>query len=201
MKATRLILFVLGLLSFGAQVVRHVYVRWFEPTHSVLEKYEAPVRGDIRNSRSLSDLESRYAVELKKAGGHPTSRDTVLSEEGAPGTARPAVTQLREAIEEWEAHEKEIRELRFFYFAGFVVLLAAWLLNGRFPWSALSLTILGFCDMLWATSPSWRSGPAAEFQRLLENKIVFSLLAIVLLLLFRWRGPLDTTPNGQNTAA
>ncbi len=74
MKATRLILFVLGLLSFGAQVVRHVYVRWFEPTHSVLEKYEAPVRGDIRNSRSLSDLESRYAVELKKTGGHPPSR-------------------------------------------------------------------------------------------------------------------------------
>src|SRR5258708_13900149 len=116
MKATRLILFVLGLLSFGAQVVRHVYVRWFEPTHSVLEKYEAPVRGDIRNSRSLSDLESRYAVELKKAGGHPPSRDTVLSEDVAPGTARPALTQLPKAIEEWEAHEKELGPRGFFYY-------------------------------------------------------------------------------------
>jgi hypothetical protein len=201
MKATRLALFVLGLLCFGAQVVRHIYVRWFEPTHSVLEKYEAHVRGDIRNSRSLAELESRYAVELKKSGGHPPGPAAAISDETAPGTARSAVAQLREAIEEWETHEKEIREMRFFYFTGFIALLVAWLISRRFPWAALSLTILGFSDILWATSPSWRSGPAAEFQRLLENKVVFSLLAIAFLLLFRWRGPLETAPTGQRSAA
>jgi hypothetical protein len=108
MKATRLVLFVLGLLCFGAQVVRHVYVRWFEPTHSVLDKYAAPVQADIRNAPSLSDLESRYAEELKKTGGQPTRRAEmpVLGEEGAPGTARPAVVQLREAIEQWDTRGK-----------------------------------------------------------------------------------------------
>jgi len=202
MKPTRIVLFVIGLLCFGAQAVRHVYVRWFEPKHSILEKYEAPVRGDIRNAQTLGELESRYAEELKKSGGQPPRREMpVISEEGAPGTARPAVVQLREAIEEWETHEKEIRELRFFYFAGFLALAAAWSLKARLPWSALSLTILGFSDMLWATSPSWRSGPAAEFQRLLENKLLFSLVAIALLVLFRWRGPLCTTDGVQGKAA
>ena len=203
MKALRLIFFVVGLLSFGAQVVRHVYVRWFEPTHSVLEKYEAPVRGDIRKAQSLADLEARYAEELKKSGGQPPRRAEVpsLSEEGALGTARPPVVQLREAIEEWEAHEKEVRELRFFYFAGFLSLVLAWVLEARFPWSALSLTILGFSDMLWATSPSWRSGPASEFHRLLDNKLFFSLIAIALILIFRWRGPLATPSIAPRAAA
>jgi hypothetical protein len=98
-------------------------------------------------------------------------------------------------------HEREIREVRFFYFAGFISLVLAWLLCQRLPWASLSLAILGFSDMLWATSPSWRSGPAAEFQRLLENKLAFSLVAIALLVLSRWRGPLNTSPSGPTAAA
>ena len=202
MKATRLVLFVLALLCFGAQLIRHVYIRWFEPANSILEKYEAPVRGDIRNAHSLSELESRYAEELKKTGGKlPRQEPSASSEESAPGVTRPAVFQLREAIEQWEMHEKEIRELRFFYLAGFLCLVIAWFINASSPWSAISLTILGFSDMLWATCPSWRGGSATEFQRLLENKVFFSVIAILLLMLFRWRGSLATPPPEPGAAA
>jgi hypothetical protein len=94
---------------------------------------------------------------------------------------------LREAIREWEEKTKELYSLRFYCLVGFCLLLSgAWLFRYRNKWLGLSLEIAAFSEFVYWTSPTLLGASVREFDRLLGNKLLFSLLSLVLLGLIAW---------------
>lgn len=180
MGALQKTLFIIALLTLLTQTVRHLYVRWIEPTSSALDRYEPPVKEEIKRASSLDELVKQYDEARKKA---PEAE----SKAAAPMTTfgQQSETEiLKTAIREWEARTKEIFELRFFYVCGLVLLLFGLLCyRQQYLWLGLTLITTGIAEMIWWTSPSFRWGGASgEFDKLLTNKITFSLISIILLL-------------------
>jgi hypothetical protein len=49
------------------------------------------------------------------------------------------------------------------------------------PWLGLALVVPGVAEMIWWTSPNFRfMGTMPEFERLLNNKLIFTNLALAL---------------------
>ena len=173
MGALQKTLFTIALLALLTQTVRHLYVRWVEPTSSVLDKYESPLKEEFKNANSLDDLVKQYDEARKKTPG--AESQAVLSE----------TESLREAIRGWEYSTKEIFGLRFFWGCGLVLLLLGLLwYKQQYLWLGLTLITTGIAEMIWWTSPAFRwGGNSREFDKLLTNKIAFSLMSIVLLII------------------
>ena len=197
MRALRLTVFILVFLCLAAELMRHTYIRWVKNHVSVLDKYDT-VASEIKEATSLTALEKRYAEELEKEKAAKQSEPAVLG--GRSGLAgefqavnpESPVFKLRQAITDWEQRENQIRELRYFWVGGLVCLLLALVCHWRgLQWLSITLQIAGFAEMTWWTSPSLGlSGAAEEFTRLLNNKIVFTALALVMLLIFWFTGVL-----------
>jgi hypothetical protein len=60
MKTLQKILAIIAILILVTQIVRHVYLRWLQPRQSVLDKYEQPLKDDIKSAQSLGDLVRKY---------------------------------------------------------------------------------------------------------------------------------------------
>jgi hypothetical protein len=64
------------------------------------------------------------------------------------------------------------------------LLLGLLLYKQQYLWLGLTVIITGISEMIWWTSPSFRwGGGSIEFDKLLTNKIAFSLTSIILLLI------------------
>ncbi len=208
MRATKILIFVLTMLAGTAQLARHVYVHWVEHRESVLHRYEQDLDTRIRGAESLESLERRYAIEIKRAR-QEASATTVQRRKENPdydpeyaANADPKVAKLREAITDWERKSNEIRELRYFWFVGFLALLAgAWAFRRGSEWPGVALYVLAFSEMIWWTSPSFAGGPEQEFARLLDQKILFTVLALGLLLAaWRWGSLSPRATRGEKAA-
>jgi hypothetical protein len=182
---------MIAFLILASQTVRHAYLRWIEPRASVLDKYDRPLKGEITSATSLDELLRRYdpvhsQVEaarqaLSKEGKKPGGEDEKDLE---PYKSERA---LREAITEWEEKSREIHEIRFFWLVGFgffgVGLLAYKKLS---RWFGLTLLIAAFAEFIYWTSPTFLGANTREFDRLLANKLAFSLMSLVLLMTVIW---------------
>ena len=188
MKALQKTLFILALLALLPQTVRHLYVRWLEPTNSALDKYEPPVKEGIKKAGSLEELVIQYdearkkADEARKKTSEAESRDVDSMTIYLPDQETEI---LKTAIQEWETKSKEIFEMRVFWSCGLVLLLLGLLCyRQQYLWLGLTLITTGLSEMIWWTSPSFRwGGGSREFDKLLTNKIFFSLASIILLLI------------------
>jgi len=189
MEALQKTLFIIALLTLLPQTVRHLYVRWIEPTVSVLDKYEPPVKEGIKKAGSLDELVKQYDEARKKADEARKKASETEGRDADPMTSyRPADSEteiLKTAIQEWETSAKVIFELRFFWVCGLVLLILGLLCyQQQYLWSGLTLITTGLSEMIWWTSPSFRwGGGSREFDKLLTNKIAFSLASIILLLI------------------
>lgn len=198
MKALRIVVFVLAMLVLTTQAVRHIYVRFIEPRTSVLDKYdETETQKAIKSAESLDELLTQYDPARKqadylkkqlKALEENKTRDEIevirekFREEHKEEYKRES--DLKDAIQGWEEKSKEILELRVFWAFGFGLLLVGTLLHTRgLGWLGMSLVIPGIIEMIWWTCPSFRFvGSPLEFDRLLVNKLVFTLVTIAILI-------------------
>lgn len=182
MRALQKTLFIISLIILLTQTVRHLYVRWVEPTRSALDKYESPVKDDIKKANSLDELVKQYEEARKKTPEpefqfvDPTNNSRKISD---------TEHHLWSAIKEWEGRTREIFELRFFWSCGLLLLvLGLMCYKQKYPWLGLAIITAGIAEMIWWTCPSFRWNEASrEFDKLLTNKIVFSVMSIVLLLI------------------
>jgi hypothetical protein len=196
MKALQTTLFVVTALILSTQAVRHIYVRCLEPTGSVLDRYEPTVTADIKKATSLDELVKLYDEAHNKVKAADEESKDPANVSASKSEDEPYVSALKsekepyksesllkEAIHDWESKTKEVFELRYFWFSGVAFLIIGFLCYRKdLPWLGLTLLIAGFSEMIWATSPSFRGTPQSEFDRLLTNKIIFSLISLVLLL-------------------
>jgi hypothetical protein len=181
MRKLQITLFILGFAALGSQTLRHIYVKWLEPRTSVLEKYQEKVEADISKSKSLQELLALYdqahkdVQEFEKA--HPV----------APGEYRSSVKEpynteakLQRAIQDVEERRKQIREVVFFFIAGTALALVGLFAFRRNAWMGMALIILGFAEIIWWTSPSFRNfGAQVEFERLLTIKLLLSVVSLI----------------------
>ena len=90
----------------------------------MLFQYEPLEKSEIRDAKSLAELESRYAKELERAKLDATKEPPPVRADGEipkkPRDPEEAarydlkVMELSQAIHEWERLENEVAELKFF---------------------------------------------------------------------------------------
>src|SRR5262249_12279979 len=189
---------ILAFLALLSQTVRHTYMLWFESRESVLDKYEKPRKGEIEAAKSLDELLQRYEPIRKQVDQLREERAKAGSttDEGTLGKTPPledtqiepfkSEHELRQAINEWEEKANEIHELRFFWTVGLVFLILGMVIYRKLNrWLGLTLIIAGLSEFIYWTSPTFFGG-THEFDRLLWNKLLLTLLSLVLLLLVMW---------------
>jgi hypothetical protein len=186
MKALQRTLAILACLFLVIQAVRHAYVLWLEPRNSVLDKYDRPLRDEIAAARSVDELLARYdpvRKEVDRVKADRRAADPRASFEELQDTEPfKSEASLREAIQSWEERAKEIHSLRFYWLVGLILVLvgaASYLrLNA---WVGMTLLIAGFSELIYWTSPTFLGAVTKEFDRLVVNKLVLSLVALALL--------------------
>jgi len=185
-------LFVLLLLVLATQSFRHVYVKWIEPTGSVLDEFRPSVEEDIAASKDLDELRALYAkahARVKPYEEGRSLREIQLARETNQDVYLEE-TRLRQAIERVEAQGRSLAQLWFYWGCGLLSILLGLLAYARLnAWVGMVGLITGFTEMAVWTSPLWRSGgPQGEFERLLTTKLILSFASMALLLaLWRWR--------------
>lgn len=187
MNALQKTLAILAFVILVSQTIRHAYLLWLYPRTSVLDKYDRPLKNEITNAGSLDELLRRYDPVRKQAD---EAKQQMEKEGKAPGFVEnhelepfKSETALREAISEWEGRAKEIREIRFYWAIG----LAFFVLGAIFyrkisRWGGISFLIAAFVEFIYWTSPTFFGINTREFDRLLVNKLVLSVVSFVLLL-------------------
>jgi hypothetical protein len=183
---------IIALLVLGTQTVRHAYLLWLEPRKSVLDKYDRPLEDEISSAASLDELLRRYEP-ARKAADQARQERLKEAKEGKSDhfddQAEPFKSEraLHDAIIDWEGKNKEIGELRFFWFTGFVFLVIGLLSYIRLNrWLGVTLLIGAFSEFIYWTSPTFFGGHTQEFERLLVNKLAFSVVSLVLLVGVIW---------------
>lgn len=186
MRGLQTTMFVLLFLVVSTQTLRHVYVKWVDPTGSVLDEFREPVEADIVASQDLDELKRRYAKAheaLKAYEKDRPLRDIQLARETGRDVYREQ-QELREAIERLEDQERQLFQLRFYWGCGLLGVLLGLLAYVRLnPWVGVAGLLAGFVEMAVWTSPLWRSwGPQHRFDALLMSKLVLSAVTLALLL-------------------
>lgn len=185
MKALQVVLVafgMFGLVQVTAQSFRHAYILWIEPRNSALVEQ---VGQDIRAARTLEELVARYKEANQKIEEweRSKSQDEVSRADRSREPYR-SQSMLRGAIEAWESQQRQMSQLHFYWWCGFVTLIAgvaSYLWVQR--WLGTSFLIAGFGEMIWWTSPTFRILSAeSEFVQLLGWKLIYSVATLLLLL-------------------
>lgn len=186
MKALQRTLGMLASLYLVVQTVRHVYVLWLEPRSSVLDKYDQPLKDEIAAAASVDELLRRYdpvrkeadRIKAEQRAADPKARFED-EQEAEPFKSEKA---LRDAISSWEERAKEVHALRFYWSVGLLLAGLGVASYKRFNrWLGVTLLTVGFAEVIYWTSPSFLGTATREFDRLLLNKLVLSVLSLVLL--------------------
>jgi hypothetical protein len=159
-----------------------------EPRGSVLDRFDSKTDQDISSAKSLDELVGLYATAHQKVLDFEKANPPKGDEPDYQRTQQEpyrSENKVRETIKDWEEKSKEMFELHRFWLAGLCAFALAILIARRDRWIAISLLIVAFSEMIYATCPTIR-GPQPEFDRLLVQKIIFSLLSLVALL-WTWR--------------
>jgi hypothetical protein len=184
-KALQVVLIVFGtygLIQVTVQSFRHAYILWVEPRQSVLTE---DVGQRIQAARTLDELVARFRDAKRKVEEWERNKSAEeLSRADRSREPYQSERMLRGAIEAWEGQHRQISQLHFYWWCGFVALIAGIATYLRVQrWVGASFLIAGFGEMIWWTSPTFRILSAeSEFDQLLRWKLIYSLATLVLLL-------------------
>jgi hypothetical protein len=189
----RIFLAIVGLLlllALGSQAIRHGFWRWTAAHRSALEPFAETTEQRIAESRSIDELVELYAAAHQKVQQEMQREDNQTENEYERREREPYKSEqlLKNAIETWESHKLQVYEVQFLWWSGALICVAgALVLRNVEWWLGLSLMILGFVEMTYATCPSFSLGTAdVEFLRLLTHKLCYSLAAVAMLLFVWW---------------
>jgi hypothetical protein len=201
MKTFEKVLFLIAFLFIDIYTTRHIYLLWLAPRTSVLDEFKGETEKAIDTASELKQLLAKYrpardAVVRAERQNAGKPQETWRFEEQEP--FKTEIT-LRRAIEEWEAKQQELFEMRVYWGFGFVAAIAGFIIHRRrSQLLGLALMISGFAEMTWWCSPTWISQTTAETDRLLGNKLALSLTTMLLLLIgVRFLGMLRDRPVAE----
>lgn len=185
MKTFERVLFLVAFLFIDIYTARHIYQLWLAPRTSVLDEFKTETEIVLDSASELRQLLAKYRpareavqkLERQNVGKPP---DQWRFEEQEPFKTEAT---LRQAIEEWEAKQRELFQTRVYWTFGLIALIAGVIVHKKAShWLGLALMITGFAEMIWWCSPTFTQA-TAETERLLGNKLVLSITTMALLLL------------------
>ena len=187
MRKLQITLFIIALLFSSTQTFRHIYVKWLEPKTSVLDKYDEDIEQEIAESKSIEELLSLYDKAKNKVDEYECNSENPEIKERDKEYKEPYETEIkiRESINEWESHNEDIRKIRFFWFCGFFSMVVGFFAYVKIDqWLGIVGVITGFAEMIFWTCPRIFGffGARYEFERLLSNKLFFSVVTWALLI-------------------
>ena len=135
-----------------------------ESTEELLAEYES-TSDQIEELRESASEQDQYS--LRQGNMELFARHDALASE----------------LRQRETVTREIRDLWIFSIAGVVLIGIGSILYTRgFEWTGMSLILPGFLELSWWSAPSFTLGGAVrEYDVLLMNKIILTIVAFVLL--------------------
>ena len=179
------------LIIFGCllstQAIRHVHVYTVGFEESILAPAEAfyEVTEEVRIEESTDELLAEYETTKEKIKqlreADPSKELFAIRQENAELFARSGALALE--LQQRETIKKEIRDIWIFSVAGLVLIAVGSLLYARgHCWPGMSLILPGFLELIWWSAPSFTLGGALhEYDLLLMNKIILTIIAFILL--------------------
>ncbi len=187
MKGLQTTFFIIfsGILS--VQAIRHVHLYAFGFEESILVPYQEffGMKEEIRLEASTDELLAEYEASKEKIkqlrDSDPTKRLHELRQENAEFFARSDA--LGTELKQRETKARELRDIWLFSIAGFILIGLGSLLYARgYDWVGISLILPGFQELVWWSAPSFSLGGALqEYDLLLVNKIILTVIAFVLI--------------------
>jgi hypothetical protein len=189
MKQLQITLFLLASLVLLTQTVRHIHLYFFELSSntSAIDPFwpDYQVKKEVTEEPSMTALVAEYGMTQSKINALEKGKNKEQLEElrKEEEYLYQKNSKLRDEIESRERRIREIRDLWIFCFAGIVfIILGAVFYLKQASWTGMSLLIAGFSELIWWSSPSFSGGGAnAEYELLLINKTVLSLIGLGLL--------------------
>ena len=200
MKKLKIVLFIIGILILTTQTTRHIYVRIHYDKPSVLDKYEdEEIDVEIKHSSSLDTLLIQFDNAYHAVIDFEKDKTKEELKKYFKYKDEPYLTKskYKAAIIDWESKREKNHELIVFWLVGlFFIILGLLLYSKKLDWLGISFIISGFLEMIWWSSPSFYTGGAhVEFLRLLNTKIVFSIITLLILIGIWFLDKKLTTPQ------
>jgi hypothetical protein len=186
MRTFQIVLFVLAMVVSTTQTFRHIYVRWIEPTESVLDQFKTGVDSEIANAETLDELVPLYAQADAKVREYEDDSANTYVEAYERQNVEPYASKrkLEREISDRENRNRQLVQLRFYWIGGLAsILIGVWVYGRVNRWLGMTSVIVGFSEMLFWTSPLvhgyWQG---QEFLTLLNHKLALSAITWVLLI-------------------
>ncbi len=186
MRTTLIVLFIIAMTISSVQTFRHVYVKWIQPSDSVLDEFNDDVESDIVQAKTLDELASLYreahdAVEVYESD---PSNPTVEPQSRKEIEPYQTENKIKEEIRAREYDEKQLFKLWFYWVCGLIsVFIGIFTFKNINNWLGLSAIIVGFSEMLCWTSPLFHNRlHSQQFESLLNYKLSFSLVTWIFLI-------------------
>lgn len=187
MRALQITLFVIALTFLSTQTFRHIHTKFFSTYASVLDQYDTSVEKAIVETPDLDTLVAIYEAEKAKVEAYEANPENQVIESYDQQNIEPykSLYQAKRGIQEWEAYDQAIKKMRFYWFCGLLSVLIGFIAYLRIDqWVGMVGLITGFSEMIFWTCPTIIGvfGPRIEFERLLNNKLFFSIVSWLILL-------------------
>lgn len=186
MRATLIVLFIIAMLTSTTQTFRHVYVKWIEPTNSVLDEFKNEVESDISNAKNIDELVILYQAAQASVKKYEENSENPIIEYRNKRDTEPYESELKvkKEIENREFDKNQLYKLWFYWSCGMISLFVGiFTFTNINNWLGLSGIIVGFTEMLSWTSPLFHNRLLSQqFEYLLNYKLVFSIITWVLLI-------------------
>lgn len=187
MSGARITAFVLASIILCIQTAHFSYFKFFDPHESVLNDY---LDQQIKEAGSLDELISEYEKARAAVEAYEIERPNMeVLTRYQQQSIEPYKTMIRleAAIEAWEKKGREYQRVWYQWSAGlflFVLGFIAFRLSKS--WITLAIIIAGLGEMIWWSSPTRMIvGALSEHERLLNAKLLLTIVTFVLLL-FAW---------------
>ena len=185
MKTTLTVLFLIAMLISTTQTFRHIYVKWIQPSDSVLDEFKDEVESEISEANTLEELVALYRDAKKKVDDYesdPTNPKILSYQDRKNTEPYEAELKIKNEIEAREYDENQLFKLWFYWICGLVsVFIGIFAFHKINNWLGLAGIIVGFSEMLCWTSPLFHNRLLSQqFEYLLNYKLFFSLITWVL---------------------
>ena len=186
MRATLIVLFIIAMLTSTTQTFKHAYVKWVEPTSSVLDEFKNEVESDISNAKNLNDLVVLYKAAEGEVEKYESNSSNPVIEFHNKRDTEPYKSEIKikTEIENREFDKNQLYKLWFYWLCGMVsLIIGVFTYKNINNWLGLSGIIVGFTEMLCWTSPLFHTHLLSQqFEYLLNYKLIFSFITWILLI-------------------
>lgn len=187
MKGFQITFFIIFTFILSTQAIRHVHNYAFgyeEPVVASVEQNYG-MQQAIRQEGSMEELLAEYEDIQKQIrefrDANPEMADYERQQAHQELYARS--NALRMELTQREDMSRELRDIWIYSGAGYVLIALGSVLYLRgHNWVGMSLVLPGFTELAWWSAPSFTMGGAVqEYELLLTNKIILTMIAFVLI--------------------